>query len=74
MALFEEAALSALLFNAFKALGPGPQRREIATVAKALRESGDEEVQALLGTGRTGTGVVKSPTRRALTGSWRSTS
>jgi hypothetical protein len=49
MALFEEAALSALLFNAFKALGPGPQRREIATVAKALRESGDEEVQALLG-------------------------
>lgn len=39
--------MSALLFNAFRALGPGPTRREIATVAEALGESGDEEALAL---------------------------
>jgi hypothetical protein len=40
--------VSARLLNAFKALGPGPTRREIATVASALRESGDEQVGRLL--------------------------
>lgn len=40
--------MSALLPNAFKALGPAPTRREIATVASALRESGDEDVGRLL--------------------------
>jgi hypothetical protein len=40
--------MSALLLSAFKALGPGPTRREIATVASALRESGDEGVGRLL--------------------------
>ena len=41
--------MSALLFNAFRALGPGPTRREVAQVAGALRESGDgEEVWRLL--------------------------
>ena len=39
--------MSGLVFNAFRALGPTATRREIATVAKALRESGDEEVLAL---------------------------
>jgi hypothetical protein len=39
--------VSGLLFNAFRALWPGPTRREIATVAKALRESGHEETLAL---------------------------
>jgi hypothetical protein len=40
--------VSALLFNAFRALGPGPSSREIALVAAALRESGEEEVGRLL--------------------------
>ena len=40
--------MSALLLNAFKVLGSGPSRREIALVAKALRESGDVEVGPLL--------------------------
>jgi len=40
--------VSALLLNAFRALGSGPSRREIALVAKALRESGDVEVGPLL--------------------------
>ena len=40
--------MSALLLNAFRVLGSGPSRREIALVAKALRESGDVEVGALL--------------------------
>jgi hypothetical protein len=39
--------VSGLLLSAFRALGPGATRREIATVAKALRESGDEETLAL---------------------------
>lgn len=39
--------MSGLLFSAFQALGAGPSRREIATVARALRESGDEETLAL---------------------------
>jgi hypothetical protein len=39
--------VSALLFNAFRALGPGATRSEVAAVAKALRESGDEEALAL---------------------------
>jgi hypothetical protein len=43
--------MSALLLSAFKALGPGPTRREIATVASALRESGDEDVGRLLNGG-----------------------
>jgi hypothetical protein len=38
--------MSALLYNAFRALGPGPTRREVAQVA--LRESGDVEVGRLL--------------------------
>jgi hypothetical protein len=41
-------AVSALLFNAFRALGPAASRREIALVAAALRKSGDEEVARLL--------------------------
>jgi Ribbon-helix-helix protein, copG family len=52
LALFEanggEAAVSALLYNALRALGPGPTRREVAQVAAALRESGDGEVGPLL--------------------------
>jgi hypothetical protein len=40
--------VSALLFNAFRALGSAATRPEIALVAKALRESGDEEARALL--------------------------
>jgi hypothetical protein len=40
--------MSALLFNAFRALGPGPARREVALVAQALRESGDADVGPLL--------------------------
>jgi hypothetical protein len=40
--------VSALLFNAFRALGPAASWREIATVAAALRESGDEETGRLL--------------------------
>jgi len=43
-----EAAVSSLLFNAFRALGPAATRREIATAAAALRESGDEEADGLL--------------------------
>jgi hypothetical protein len=41
--------VSALLFDALRALGPPATRREIATLAEALRKTGDEEVQALLG-------------------------
>ena len=40
--------MSALLLNAFKALGSAANRREIGLVAAALRESGDEEVGPLL--------------------------
>ena len=40
--------MSALLFNAFKVLGSGPTRREVVSVAAALRESGDEVVGPLL--------------------------
>jgi hypothetical protein len=40
--------VSALLFNAFTALGAAATAQEIASVAKALRESGDKEVGALL--------------------------
>jgi hypothetical protein len=40
--------VSGLLFSAFKALGPGASRREIAQVAAALHESGDEEAGRLL--------------------------
>ena len=40
--------MSALLLNAFRVLGPGPSRREIALMAEALRESGDVEVGPLL--------------------------
>lgn len=41
--------MSALLLNAFGALGPGPTRREVALVATALRESGEaDEVGRLL--------------------------
>lgn len=44
--------MSELLLAAFKALGPAPSRRELALVAKAIRESGDEEALALFGAGR----------------------
>lgn len=40
--------MSSLLFNAFRALGSAIDRREIALVATALRESGDEEIGPLL--------------------------
>jgi hypothetical protein len=40
--------MTALLFNALRALGPGPTRREIALVATALGESGDQDVGPLL--------------------------
>ena len=40
-------AVGALLFNAFKALGMGPSRRELGLVATAIRESGDEEALVL---------------------------
>jgi hypothetical protein len=40
--------VSALLFNAFRALGPAAKRREVAQVAAALRVSGDEGVARLL--------------------------
>jgi hypothetical protein len=36
-----------LVVAAFEALGPGPTRRELALVARVLRESGDEETVAL---------------------------
>ena len=40
--------MSALLFNAFRALGSAADPREMATLAAALRESGDGEVGPLL--------------------------
>jgi hypothetical protein len=40
--------VNGLLFNAFRALGPAATRREVATVATALRESGDKELGELL--------------------------
>lgn len=40
-----------LVFTAFQALGPAATRREVALVAKALRETGDEEVLGLFGAG-----------------------
>jgi hypothetical protein len=40
--------VSALLLNAFKALGSAATRHEIGVVADALRRSGDEEVRGLL--------------------------
>ena len=61
--------MSALLFNAFRALGPAAERREIAKVARALRESGAEEVGRLLNYEehrRSGTDVVRLRTRPAL--------
>ena len=39
--------MSGLVFNAFRALGPAAKRSEIATVAKAIRESGDGRALAL---------------------------
>jgi hypothetical protein len=44
-----EAAVSALLFKAFQALGPGGRTfEETALVADALLKSGDEEIRKLL--------------------------
>ena len=45
--------MSELVVGAFQAIGPpGPgYRREVALVAKAIRESGDEEALALFGAG-----------------------
>ena len=40
-----------LVFTAFQALGPAATRREVALVAQALRERGDEEVLRLFGAG-----------------------
>jgi tryptophan synthase alpha subunit len=40
--------VSALLLHAFRALGAAATAEEIASVAKALRKSGDQEVGALL--------------------------
>ncbi len=39
--------MSELLLAAFKALGPGPSRRELGLVADAVRDSGDREALAL---------------------------
>jgi hypothetical protein len=39
--------MTELAVAAFEALGAGPTRRELALVARALRESGDEETVAL---------------------------
>jgi hypothetical protein len=68
--------MSGLLFNAFRALGPGATRREIAQVAAALRESGDEDVGRLLNyeeDPQDWTGAARLPTGPALTGSSRLT-
>ena len=43
--------MSELVHAAFRALGMGATKREVALVAKALRESGDEEALALFGVG-----------------------
>jgi hypothetical protein len=45
--------VSELVVQAFRAIGPpGPRyRREVALVAKALRDSGDQEALALFGAG-----------------------
>jgi hypothetical protein len=43
--------VSDLVFAAFQALGMGPSKREIALVAKAIRESEDEEALALFRAG-----------------------
>jgi hypothetical protein len=43
--------MSELVFSAFQALGMGPSKREIALVAKAIRESDDEEALALFRVG-----------------------
>jgi hypothetical protein len=40
--------VSALLLNAFRALGPNPSWREVTGVAEALRASGDREIERLL--------------------------
>jgi hypothetical protein len=41
--------VSELVFAAFKALGMGANKREVALVAKALRATGDADVFALFG-------------------------
>jgi hypothetical protein len=41
--------VSELVFAAFKALGMAATRRDVARVAKALRETGDADVFALFG-------------------------
>ena len=43
----ERSTLSELVELAFRSLGRAANRSEIATVAKAIRESGDEEALAL---------------------------
>jgi hypothetical protein len=43
--------MSELAFAAFRALGVAPTGRELALVARAIRESGDEEALALFGAG-----------------------
>ena len=40
--------MSELLEGAFRALGPGPTRRELELVADVLRESGDREALDML--------------------------
>jgi hypothetical protein len=40
--------VSALLLNAFRALGPSPSWREVAGVADALHASGDRGIERLL--------------------------
>jgi hypothetical protein len=40
--------VSALLFNAFRALGSAATAQEIASVAGTLRRSGDDEIGVLL--------------------------
>jgi hypothetical protein len=39
--------VSELVFAAFRALGTGPSKREVALVARALRESGDAKAIAM---------------------------
>ena len=64
--------MSELLLRAFQALGSSPTRREIALVAKALRESGDEETLTMFPEERgfDGLGAVTAMAERADAGAF----